>query len=312
MSRPDRSGPVRALIYFSGDAMKRMIPMGAALLLVALLLLRPQTAAAAAAEGLRLCARTVVPALFPMLVAVGLLTRLGAAELLQGLFAPLMGPLFHLRGACALPLLAGLLGGYPTGAGAAAALYREGTLHREEAERLLGFCNCCGPSFLLGYVGALLGSSALGGRLLLVHVASALLTGALMCRIWPVRLVPALPSRLPAAPRSLARSFTDAVSAALSATLSICAYVVSFRTAAALLPLPPLCLGAVELIGGLAALPEGRAGFVLAAAESAWGGVSVHCQTAAVAEGLSMRWYWRGKLLQTAIAAALATLVCPL
>ncbi len=292
--------------------MKRMIPMGAALFLTALLLLNPKAAAAAAEEGLRLCVRTVIPSLFPFFTAVGLLTQLGAAETLQGLFAPLMGPLFHLRGACALPLLAGLLGGYPTGARTAAALYREGTLQREEAERLLGFCNNCGPSFLLGYVGAgTLGSSALGGRLLLVHVVSALLTGMLVCRIRPVRCAPALPSRLPAVPQTFARSVTGAVSRALSATLSICAYVVSFRTAAALLPLPPLCLGAVELISGLAALPSGRAGFVLAAAFTAWGGLSVHCQSAAVAEELSMRWHWRGKAIQTVIAAALAALAWP-
>lgn len=292
--------------------MKRIISVGTALLLAALLLLRPQAAAAAAGEGLLLCARTVVPALFPFLVAVGLLTKLGAAELLQGLFAPWMGPLFHMRGACALPLLAGLLGGYPTGARMAAQLYREGALHREEAERLLGFCNNCGPSFLLGYVGAgLLDSTALGGRLLLVHVSSAVLTGAIMSRLWPPRYTAALPSRLPAVPRSFAGSFAEAVSGALSAALSICAYVVCFRTAAALLPLPPLWLGAVELVSGLAALPAGRSGFVLAAAVTAWGGLSVHCQTMAAVEDLSLRWHWRGKLMQTALAAALALAVYP-
>lgn len=287
--------------------MKRTLPTGAALLLAALLLLHPEAASAAAREGLALCARTAIPALFPFLVVTGLLTRLGLAEALQALFAPLMGPLFHMRGVCALPLLAGLLGGYPTGASTAAQLYREGTLSREEAERLLGFCNCCGPSFLLGYVGSgLLGSSALGGRLLVVHVASAVLTGMVLCRVRPLRVTAALPCRLPEVPRSGAQVVTGAVSGALSAMLSICAYVVIFRTAAALLPLPPLWLGAVELIGGLTALPGGRTGFVLAAAFTAWGGLSVHCQTAAVAEGLSMRWHWRGKLLQTAIAAALA------
>ncbi len=132
-----------------------------------------------------------------------------------------------------------------------------------------------------------------------------------LCRVRPIRVTAALPCRLPTVPRPVGQVVTGAVSGALSAMLNICAYVVTFRTAAALLPLPPLWLGAVELIGGLAALPGGRTGFILAAAITAWGGLSVHCQTAAVAEGLSMRWHWRGKLIQTAIAAVLALLVYP-
>ena len=40
-----------------------------------------------------------------------------------------------------------------------------------EAELLLGFCDNCGPAFLLGYVGSgILGSSRAGAYLYLVHV----------------------------------------------------------------------------------------------------------------------------------------------
>ena len=53
----------------------------------------------------------MIPSLFPFFAAVSLLLQLGAAEALQGACGKIMGPLFHMRGACALPLLAGLLGG---------------------------------------------------------------------------------------------------------------------------------------------------------------------------------------------------------
>ena len=112
----------------------------------ALLLLRPQKAASAVRAGLALCAGTVVPSLFPFFAAISLLLQLGAAEALGRLCAPIMRPLFRMRGVCALPLLAGLLGGYPSGAKTAASLYAQGRITRQEAELLLGFCDNCGPA----------------------------------------------------------------------------------------------------------------------------------------------------------------------
>lgn len=292
--------------------MKRMIPTAAVLSFAALLLLHPEAATAATEEGLLLCFRTVIPSLFPFFVVTSLLTQLGFAGLLQGLFAPLMGPLFKMRGVCALPLLAGLLGGYPTGAKTAADLHNEGIIFKEEAERLLGFCNNCGPAFLLGYVGAgILGDPALGAELLVIHMISALLTGMLLSRLGHVKGPVLLPCRMPDAPIHLPRIFTGAVTGSLSSMLNICAYVVIFRTAAALLPLPGQWLGAVEMVSGLASLTPGKASFILAAAITAWGGLSVHCQTMAVTGGLSMKWHWLGKAMQTVIAAALALLLGP-
>ena len=173
--------------------MKKWLTLPAVLAVGGLLLLRPQEAAQAVREGLALCAGTVIPSLFPFFVVVSLLLQLGLAETLQGLCGPFMGPLFRMRGVCALPLLAGLLGGYPAGARTAAELFQQGRLSRREAELLLGFCDNCGPAFLLGYVGAgVLGDARAGAYLYLIHVLSALLAGMVLCRLCPGR-DPALP-----------------------------------------------------------------------------------------------------------------------
>ena len=82
----------------------------------------PDQAIAGAKDGLALCFNVIVPSLFPFFVVISLLLQLGLAGYLQGVCGPVMGPLFHMRGVCALPLLAGLLGGYPTGARTAAEL----------------------------------------------------------------------------------------------------------------------------------------------------------------------------------------------
>ena len=282
----------------------------------ALLLLRPQKAASAVRAGLALCAGTVVPSLFPFFAAISLLLQLGAAEALGRLCAPIMRPLFRMRGVCALPLLAGLLGGYPSGAKTAASLYAQGRITRQEAELLLGFCDNCGPAFLLGCVGAgVLGNPDAGLWLYAVHILSAILAGILLCRLSGDRGPVLLGSALPAAPVSFPQALTSSVTGALASTLNVCAFVVFFQVLSALPPAPPppLVLGILEMVGGVASLTPGPGGFAAAAAIVGWGGLSVHCQAMSLAapEGLSFRWHWAGKALQAALSAAMAYGVFP-
>ena len=277
----------------------------------ALLLVRPQKAASAVRAGLALCAGTVVPSLFPFFAAISLLLQLGAAEALGRLCAPIMRPLFRMRGVCALPLLAGLLGGYPSGAKTAASLYAQGRITRQEAELLLGFCDNCGPAFLLGCVGAgVLGNPDAGLWLYAVHILSAILAGILLCRLSGDRGPVLLGSALPAAPVSFPQALTSSVTGALASTLNVCAFVVFFQVLSALPPAPPppLVLGILEMVGGVASLTPGPGGFAAAAAIVGWGGLSVHCQAMSLAapEGLSFRWHWAGKALQAVLSALLA------
>ena len=123
---------------------------GAALFCLLALLLLPEEGAQAARDALALCAQTVVPSLFPFFVLSALLTSGSASALFASLLSPLMRPLFSLSGAGASALALGLCGGYPVGARTAAALVENGSLPREEGERLLAFCNNAGPGFLLG------------------------------------------------------------------------------------------------------------------------------------------------------------------
>ena len=95
--------------------------------------------------------------------------------------------------------------------------------------------------------------------------------------------------------------------------LHVCGFVVFFlvltRLLTALTGLQhPLPLGLLELTGGILRLSGTRGDFVLAATLMGWGGVCVHCQTAAVLEGsgLHMRGYLSAKAAQAVLSAALA------
>lgn len=294
--------------------MKRALPALFALALTGLLLYAPEGTARGVREGLALCAGTAIPSLFPLFVASSLLLKLGAAGCLQRIFAPFMGPMFRLPGACALPLLTGLLGGYPSGARAAAGLYLRGEASREEAERLLGFCDNCGGAFLLSFLGAgVLGSARAGAWLYVIHVTAALLTGMLLCRLPGRRGRLSAAVALPAEETSFPQALTSAVTESAGAMVNVCAFIVVFRALAGALPVERgWYLGLLELTTGASALPPGREGFVLAALLAGWGGLSVHCQAMAAAAPLSFRWHWAGKAIQGCLSAGLALLAAPL
>ena len=285
------------------------------------LLAFPQDCMAAVREGLQLCGGTLLPSLFPFLVVSSLLIQLGFAAWLGRLFHPLTGRLLRISASGSAALLLGLVGGYPVGARAVLQLYQSGQCARQEAQRLLAFCNNSGPAFFVGVVGlGVFGSSRAGILLYLLHVLSALLVGLLLRRRAEGRR--AAP---PLGAVDFSQAFTQAVLSSSQAMLQICAFVLFFqvllRLAAAtgLLALlsfgKPLLVqlltGLLELTGGIHGLPPGRPSFVLASFLCGWGGLSVHGQTLSLLQGsgLSPRLYFLGKSLQALFAGVLAALL---
>ena len=273
----------------------------------------------AVAEGISLCLESVIPALFPFLAVSSLVMELGLGEWAErrlGWFMALWG----LPGAAASALLMGLVGGYPLGARTAADLKRQGLLTREEAERLLTFCNNANPAFFLSVLGAgVFTSTRTGLWLWLIHLAAALVTGLLLARPRG-RTAPPSPFRHSSHCRAvrLSSALVTAVRSAASAMMGICAFVVFFfGLTLPLRQLPGLAgtvlVGLAELFSLLPRLTADRTGFLLAAALSGWGGASVLCQTVAALgdSGLSAAPCVRGKAVQGLVSLLLAALLVP-
>ena len=282
----------------------------------------------AASDALRLCAASVIPALFPFLVVTGLLMSLGFGAWASPYLAPLMTDLYRLPGSAGSALLLGFLGGYPVGARTAADLYRLGYLTQDETERLLTFCNNANPAFFISVLGMGVFHSARAGiRLLLIHILSALLTGLCFRGQAVAHTLPNArkPSRdasavmrnpPPNAPPAFLPAFVDAVSAAASAMLRVCAFVVFFSVLVRPLkewthPAAAPLVGVLELFSLTPMLTPDSYGFLLASFCAGFGGLSALAQTAAVLEhsGLSIRPCLLGKLVQAALSALLAATV---
>ena len=311
----------------------RRAALAAALLVcMAVLLWQNETASAAVRQGLMLCARSVIPSLFPFFVVVSFAVGCGFFAALRQMGLPVGAAVF----------LVGIVGGYPVGARTVGELYRTGGLARERAETLLTFCNNAGPSFIFSIAGVgVFGSQKVGLILYGIHVLSALAAGGLLGGLRPAQnasklagfdmkhgsndMKPARCDTKTASDRTklagngtkLPALFVSCVGSAAAAMVNICAFVIFFLVVMALVrqawpAVPPLALGLLELTGGVTALEASPAGFCMAAALLGWGGVSVHCQTAAVLEdtGLSLRRYLLAKALQAVVSALFALAVC--
>lgn len=287
--------------------------MGLALGLLAVmagLLAASETAAQAVREGLALCGGSVIPALFPFLVVSRLFVATGSAAALGQLLAPLTRRMLGVSGPGGTAVLLGLLGGYPVGAQTAGELARTGAVSQQEGQRLLLFCNNCGPAFILGVAGlGCFGSLRAGGLLWAVHMLAALGIALVL----PRRPLPPGRDAAGVRPPAFAAAFVRSVRDAAGAMVQICGFVVFFlaalRLTARLTGLShPLLSGAVELTQGILALPATPTGFVWAAALLGWGGLSVHGQSAAVLSGtdLPLGPYLAAKAAQAALSALLA------
>ena len=317
------------------DLKRWLITLTAALSggLAVLLLCRESVAAQGVRDGIDLCVTSVIPALFPFFAAAQLLVSLGAAEVLGRGAGPLFRRLFGIGGAGASAFLLGLIGGYPVGAKTTESLVRQGLLPPEDGALLLTFCNNAGPAFILGIAGSgVFHSPRAGVWLYLIHAASATAVGLIFCFILKLNLkqkiaglfqVSGTDCNFPAGPGgrtapSPAAAFIGAVRGGVTAMAGVCGFVIFFlvvlRLAESFLgPLPPLAAGFVELTNGILHLTADRAGFIAAAALLGWGGLSVHCQTAAVTagSGISLRLYVPAKAVQAALSAGLAALLAP-
>lgn len=255
-----------------------------------LLILDGQTAVSGASDGIELCIHTLIPSLFPFFLMSAMLTG-------------------------SLPggglLAAGILGGYPVGAGNTARAFRDGMLTPAEAARMAVLCNCAGPSFIFGVTAPVLGGLRAGVMLWCVYLSSVLALRAV------------LPGIAPICGTSRTVRLQQALWESIRAMAGVCGWVIMFRVVMAVLDRWVLWLlpdwgraavyGILELSNACLALEAVEPGlrFVLAAGFIGFGGLCVCLQTAHVAQGISLKLYFPGKLFQAAVCMLLASLVMP-
>ena len=205
----------------------------------------------------------------------------------------------------------GVLCGFPLGVRSAAELYKEGCISKDEAERLIGFCNNTGPAFLVAGVGLGLRKSLPEGIILYAAmVISAVITGAVFAR----GKIKSEIYDLSVSRRrfSLTRSIKDAG----IGTLNVCAYLTFFACVVGLLRaaighnylylslIPFLEIGSATSIFSKTELLSNLTSLLFSSFAVGFSGLSVHLQALSFLSdtGLCVKRYFVMKLFQGAIS----------
>ena len=275
-----------------------------------ILILDGKTALTGAQEGIRLCLETVIPALFPFFLLSTVLIRCGTPE--KSGKPGWIGRLFGLPAGAEYLLIPGFLGGYPVGAQCVAQAYRNGSLSKPDALRLLAFCNNAGPAFLFGMVGQFFPNRWMVWLLWLIHISGALIAASCFTRNHSFSAYKATAGGQETSPLLISVKTMGIV----------CGWIVLFRVVIAfgdrwiLWLFPPAVrvalVALLELSNGcceLSSVADIPMRFLLCSGVLAAGGLCVTMQTASVTDGLSLKYYFTGKLIQLCVSLILSTCI---
>ncbi len=286
---------------------QRNIRLLAAAIGMIILILDSRAILLAAQDAIQLCICTLIPSLMPFFIFSSLLT--GS---LSGRSIALFSPLEKI---CRIPkgtgtlMIIGMLGGYPAGARCIREALDCGQLSRQDACRMLGFCNNCGPSFLFGIIAPLFPDTRYAWILWLIHICSAVLTAF---------LIPGGCYNSFSSGSEHDTTLSDALESALRTTAIVCGWVIFFRLVISFLErwllwrfpvfVQVLISGILELSNGCIGLDrissvEER--FLICSVIIALGGLCVCMQTRSVCRDLSIKYYFPGKLIHAVISFVL-------
>lgn len=276
------------------------------------LILDAKTAMAAAIEGIELCIKTVIPALFPFFVLSGVL-RNTMQETQMKILKP-VGRLCGISDGNLHLLLIGLIGGYPVGAQYISQAYESGRISEQEAKRMLGFCNNAGPAFIFGICAKQFHSALAGWGLWLIHILSAVIAGILLPQSGQ--------SRRQRSPTPANGKKLSVFEASVKSMAYVCGWVLLFRIVIGFLRrwvmwlfptgIQVLLCGILELTNGCAELyklDDDTIRFLLCVCMLNFGGLCVGMQTIAVTSSLKAGWHFPGKLLQAIIGAVICMVI---
>ena len=192
-----------------------------------LILLNPVICKNGAINGILICGRIIIPALFPFTMCVLFIMKSGVTQNL-GFLTPVTQKLSGLCGENFALFVLSLIGGYPVGARLIKEAYNNGRITEKEGGIMLNFCINAGPAFIIGAVGTgIMNSKRTGMLLFFSHIFSSIV----LCAISRLLKAETKISKKKAIKRiSLSDNFVISTAEAASTVLNICAFVILFSS----------------------------------------------------------------------------------
>lgn len=147
-------------------------------LFLAILLIFPSSASEGIKNGLNYSANLLLPSLFPFMVLSSFVIRSGFSEYTGKVFSPVTKFIFGLPPICSSAIILSFVGGFPVGAKCVQLLYDDKKITQTQAQRMMLFCVCSGPAFLITAVGTIMLKNITVGIILYIsQVLSCIILG---------------------------------------------------------------------------------------------------------------------------------------
>ena len=195
------------------------------LLLITFVLLNPKSASDGIKNGITLLLTTVIPSLFPFLVIASYIASAESFKILSNIFGKATLLLFKISPDGFIPILMGLVGGYPVGAKITTDLYKSGRLTQNEAERLMYFTVNSGPAFTITAVGISMLGNYYSGLILYFSNVLTVLTLGILCRFLSDNTHPEPHKNIN---KDKSYAFINSVASGSNAIINISAWVLTF------------------------------------------------------------------------------------
>ncbi len=120
------------------------------------------------------------PAIFPFFVLASLLLELGIANKINKKTNYIFKKIFHVEGNSAFIILISIISGFPSGSKYIANCYQKKEINKKTANYLLTFTHFGNPLFILGTCGLILNNIKLAYKILIIQLLSNLILGIIL------------------------------------------------------------------------------------------------------------------------------------
>ncbi len=287
----------------------------------------PNLTASRAMEGCITAVKAVLPSTFPYLVLSSILVSSGCCEFLGEAFSSFAKP-FSIHPSCFSVVIVSILCGFPVGGAMTSDMYEKGLCTKEEAERLISFCNFCGPPYIFGVFGnAVMKDSRAGLIAFLTQSICGLVLGIILGikRMSTNNNLKPKPQPINSKTKEdhrLSHIFCSAICKAGASTVNIFGYIIFFSVLCGIISnIIPITsdifraffFGIIEISNGMEALKNCERGlltYFTGCLITYFSGFSVHLQViSTLHEDISPKKYLLSRIIFAPLCAVISTLI---
>ncbi len=224
-----------------------------------MLLKFPLVASKGISDGIELCLSALVPTLYPFMILSSFFVSSNLCEIFEKALGRVTYHIFRLNGKCALVIFLSMIAGLPVGGKMTASLYENGKITRNEGQRLLLFCICPGPAFIISTVGFYMLTSKKAGIIIYFSVVLSNLITGFISRFFANKDKIYCEEKSSFANTSLSSALVKSVSEGSLNMLLVCAWVILFSCLCSIIDIFPLSEGVKIFLYGVLEITNGCA-----------------------------------------------------